>query len=298
MSTLYPKEYQTPEQLAQLLASRGLTIQDTEEAVRQLKNVGYYRFSAYLYPLIAFPKEAQRFKPQSEFATATWLYRFDGRLRQFLFAHIGTVEVAVRSAMANIVSAETGDIFWMTNQKYFINEAQFHKTLAIIQHELEISKEEFIIHFRTKYSNLYPPAWMLVEILPMGTLCYVYNNLADNRLKKKIAAHFELTVPVFSSWFTIVNLTRNACCHYARVWNKENAVAPVSPKKLPRPWVDAGITRMRIFYNICILKWFVDEIESDNTLRDELCELLADFPMIDIRAMGFPDNWLEEPLWK
>jgi abortive infection bacteriophage resistance protein len=298
MSTSYPKQYQTPEQLARLLAQRGLIINDKEEAIHLLKSVGYYRFSAYLYPLLAFPKEQQLFKPQAEFQVAQSLYRFDALLRQFLFSQIGWVEVAVRSAMANIIAAETGNIFWMTDPHYFINEVQFHKTLSIIQHELEISKEEFILHFRAKYSDSYPPAWMLVEILPMGTLNYIFNNLHDNRLKKKVAAHFSLTVPVFSSWFTVVILTRNACCHYTRVWNKENAVAPVLPKKLAHPWIDPQTPRMRIFYNICILKWFLDEIDPDNTLREDLKALLAQYPMVDIRAMGFPDNWLREPLWQ
>jgi abortive infection bacteriophage resistance protein len=55
---------------------------------------------------------------------------------------------------------------------------------------------------------------------------------------------------------------------------------------------------MRIFYNICILKWFLDEIDPDNTLREDLKALLAQYPMVDIRAMGFPDNWLREPLWQ
>jgi abortive infection bacteriophage resistance protein len=128
-------------------------IQNEEEAVRKLKNVGYYRFSAYMYPLIAFPKEMQRFKPQSSFSTAITLYEFDCSLRQLLFHQIGKVEVAVRSALANIVTAETGNIFWMTDPSYFIHRAQFDKTLAIIQHELEISKEEFILHFRSFFTN-------------------------------------------------------------------------------------------------------------------------------------------------
>jgi abortive infection bacteriophage resistance protein len=55
---------------------------------------------------------------------------------------------------------------------------------------------------------------------------------------------------------------------------------------------------MRIFYNICILKWFVDVIEPENSLREQLEALLAKYPMVDTRAMGFPDDWRDEPLWK
>lgn len=90
----------------------------------------------------------------------------------------------------------------------------------------------------------------------------------------------------------------NACCHFARVWNKENAVVPVLPKRIARPWISPEIPRMRIFYNICILKWFVDIINPDNVFREQLKSLLNDYQMVDIHAMGFPSNWREEPLWR
>lgn len=33
-------------------------------------------------------------------------------------------------------------------------------------------------------------------------------------------------------------------------------------------------------------------------MKSHLQQLLSDFPMVDIKAMGFPINWQEEPLWK
>ena len=32
-------------------------------------------------------------------------------------------------------------------------------------------------------------------------------------------------------------------------------------------------------------------------MLEHLQVLLAEYPMIDIRAMGFPMNWQNEPLW-
>lgn len=80
--------------------------------------------------------------------------------------------------------------------------------MALIDKEFNSSKEDFIEHFKQKYSNPYPPAWILVEILPLGVVTRIYSNLADNNLRKKIAAHFSLPVPVFSSWLTVITLTR------------------------------------------------------------------------------------------
>ena len=58
------------------------------------------------------------------------------------------------------------------------------------------------------------------------------------------------------------------------------------------------VSPYRTFYEICIIKWFVDIVSPNNDMKIHLQELWADFPMIDIKAMGFPTNWQEEPLWK
>ena len=215
-----------------------------------------------------------------------------------LFNEIEKIEVALRSTVANMVAEETGNIFWMTDGSLFANEDKFRKTMALVDKELKGSKEDFIKHFKNKYSNDYPPAWMLVEILPLGIVTRIYDNLADNALRKKIAARFLLPVPVFSSWITIITLVRNTCCHHSRVWNKENAITPMLLKKTPYQWISKQISPNRTFYDVCILKWFIDIISPENDMKGHLKNLLSDFPHVDIAAMGFPKNWEEEPLWK
>ncbi len=123
-------------------------------------------------------------------------------------------------------------------------------------------------------------------------------NIANNALRKKIAARFSLTAPVFSSWLTIIALTRNSCCHHARVWNKENAIPPTEPKKMSRPWISTMTPKTRVFYNICIIKYFLDIICPENNFKESLVNLLRLYPCVDVRAMGFPGNWENEPLWE
>lgn len=298
MATLFHKHYNSPSQIIELLKDRGLIVEDTTSATKQLMNIGYYRFSAYLYPFLASPKSEQQFKPQSKFNTALSLYLFDQELRSLVFGKIAKIEIAIRSALANIVAKETSNMFWMTDVSMYRSHERFQKTLAIINKELNGTQEEFIGHFKRKYSNPYPPAWMLVEILPMGVLNHIYSNLKDNVLRKKIAAHFSLTVPVFSSWLTIVILTRNACCHHSRIWNKENAIPPVEPRRMTLPWVTMIPTSKRFYFNLCIIKYFLDRINEDNQMATNLSDLLAAFPMVDIAAMGFPTHWQDEPVWK
>lgn len=298
MSIRFDKTYTSPSAIVALLKERGLEINNLQRAEHYIRNIGYYRLSAYMYPLLRIPKGEHLFKPKSKFQDALNLYRFDKKLRLLLFNEIEKVEIALRSALANIVAEETDNIFWMTDASMFANTEKFNRTMALIDKELKNSKEEFIVHFKEKYSNLYPPAWILVEILPLGVVTRIYENLADNALRKKVAARFSLPVPVFISWITVITLTRNTCCHHARVWNKENPITPMIAKKPSRPWVSASISPNRTFFDICIIKWFIDLVSPGNDMKRHLQRLLVDFPMIDTKAMGFPADWLDEPLWK
>lgn len=297
MAVDFTKQYTTPEDIARLLMQRGLAIQDLNVACQYIRNVGYYRLSAYLYPLLQTPKERHHYKQGSDFDTALQLYRFDKKLRLLLFNEMEKIEVSFRSVLANVVAKESGNIFWMTDESMFANQAKFNKTKSLIDTELNKSKEDFILHFKEKYSNPYPPAWILVETLPLGVITRIYENLKNNRLKKVIAQHYGLTVPVFSSWFTVITLTRNSCCHHARVWNKQYAICPVIPRRLPRPWIDESVAPDRTFYEVCIIKWFVDIISPNNDMKAHLLYLLSAYPMVDTRAMGFPDNWQQQRLW-
>lgn len=33
-------------------------------------------------------------------------------------------------------------------------------------------------------------------------------------------------------------------------------------------------------------------------MKAHLIQLLDQYPMVDVKAMGFPDDWENEPLWK
>ncbi|MBO5718853.1 MAG: Abi family protein [Bacteroidales bacterium] len=297
MPIAFEKHFTPVEDIVDILCCRGLNIDNYDEALHLLTNIGYYRFSAYLYPLLETPKCNHQFKTNSSFNNALSLYCFDKQLRMLIFSEIESIEIAFRSVLANRIADKTGDIFWMTNASMYKDENRFANTMLLLNKELKVSKEDFIKHFKSKYSNLYPPAWMLVEILPLGTLTRIYENISDGSLRKLIAFEFSLSVPVFCSWMTTITLLRNACCHHARVWNKKNAILPMIVRKPMRPWLKSYVDISRTFYNLCIIKWFVNVISPTNDMRYQLEALLNSFPNVDINAMGFPNNWGGEPLW-
>ncbi|MCD8296412.1 MAG: Abi family protein, partial [Prevotella sp.] len=201
------------------------------------------------------------------------------------------------STLANVVAKETGNIFWMTDNSLFANPNKFNRTMELIDKEVINSKEDFILHFKNKYSNAYPPAWMLVEILPLGIVTRIYENIKSNTLKKKIAAYYNLPVPVFTSWLTVITLTRNSCCHHARVWNRQYVINPMVIRKMKHPWINSAIPPNKTFYEICIIKWFIDIISPCNDMKQHFLSLLEQYPSVDYKAMGIPQEWFNEPLW-
>ena len=294
----YTKTYASPTQLVSLLRSRGLAIRDEARAKEYLRHIGYYRFSAYLFPLLTTPKENHVFKSESTFDNALDMYRFDRHLRLLMFNQIEKIEVAVRSSIVNITSRETGNPFWMTDPSCFYDAKQFVKTKQLIDMELAKSREEFIEHFRNTYSEPYPPAWMLAEILPLGVLTKIYENIKSNQIRKKIAQEFSLNVPVFMSWMTIITVTRNNCCHHSRVWNRTFALRALTMRRMTRPWISTNVNQQKVYFSLCIIKYFLDIISPNNDMTSKLQSLLSDYPTIDTNAMGFSMNWEQEALWQ
>ncbi len=294
----FEKYYQTPDTLIWLLESRGLVISNPEKAERYLKFISYYRLSAYMYPFLKMPKNMHQYKDGTSFEKVMRLYRFDKKLRLLLFNEIEKIEVAVRSTIVNVGCEVTGDAFWMTNAENFSNPRRFQRTMDLIDSELGHSHEEFVTHFKETYTDPYPPTWILSEVLPLGVVTNVYSNIRNNRIKKLVSQTFGLQVAPFESWMTIVALTRNACCHHARVWNKQNTIRPMIPSRMNLPWITMETDCLRVYFNLCIIKFFMNTISPNNDMKSKLLALLAEYPEIDITAMGFTANWQDEPLWR
>ena len=90
MAHLIPfiKQFSSSAELVTLLRSRGLHIEDQQKAEDYLDNIGYYRLSAYMYPLLKSPKTAHIFKEGATFKKVMMLYRFDKKLRLLMFNEI------------------------------------------------------------------------------------------------------------------------------------------------------------------------------------------------------------------
>lgn len=295
---LFKQTYSTPSDLVQLLQSRGLIVNDEKKAEHYISHIGYFRLTGYMYPLLSSPKSNKLFKEGATFEQVMMLYRFDKKLRLLLFNEIEKIEVAIRSTLVQVACEVTGDSFWMTDEANFLNLDLFSKTKLLIEDELNHTREDFISRFREQYSDPFPPAWMLVEILPFGVITKLYSNLKNQRIKKRIAQTFGLQRIPFESWLTIIAVTRNSCCHHARVWNRIFSIVPTWPSKVAFPWLDLPTNTRKVYFDLCVVKYFLNVVSPGNDMLNKMQALFALYPKVDLRALGFPNgNWQDEPLW-
>ena len=276
-----------------------MLMEDDRKVESYLLNIGYHRLSAYIYPFYKSPKSDLKLKEGTNFEQVLTLYRFDKKLRILLFNEIEKIEVAIRSVLAKIGCQELDDRYWITKPAYFANADKFNQTLAVIEKELTSSKEDYIEDFRRNYVENYPPAWMITEVLSFGNLNYIYSNVASNQLMKRIAEYFGLKPQVFTSWLAVLANLRNMCCHHARVWNRDFMLKPAEPRKTKYAWIGTlKMNKKRIYYRLCIIRYFLSSISPNNNFNEKLLELLTNFPSVDIAAMGFNKEWKNEDLWK
>ena len=283
------------------LKDRGLIIDNVTSAEKTLSVISYFRFANYLHPMEA-DKVTHKFNPGKHFSNALDLYYFDKELRGLLFSALQTVEIALRTSVIQHFSMKHGS-FWFMDSSLF-KDAKMHAVcLNAIQTELSRTKEDFIKEHYTKYDtpNM-PPAWKTMEIVSFGTLGKLYSNFSDTSIRKRVARSFNVPQHEYlDSWIIALAALRNCCAHHARVWNR---IYPMKPK-MPKPsmmrdsWVDVStINPNRLYALLCCLIYWVNNIQPNNSLKTDILQLLIKYPNVDPTAMGFPNGWMSEPLWK
>ncbi len=298
----------------QQLKDRKLTIQDDAKALAYLTHISYYRLSAYFIP---YQSVKDQFTNGVTFQHIIETYSFDRELRLLVFDCIERVEVAIRTQFIYCMAMHHKDSHWQDNQNLFIkpfynkigNRVDPYSDFQSIISKAKTTRrpEVFIKHYIDTYSTpSNPPSWMCFELLTIGELSHFYRGLRHKEDKKRIASYFDLHYTVFTSWLHSLTYVRNICAHHSRLWNKDLAVEPERLKKPIGPWLSAAYNNnSRLFYFLCVLKYFLLRVNPGNRLKEKLIQLFEKYPNVPIKYIGIPSDgkgnlldWQNEPLWK
>ena len=283
-----------PDLLAKLQA-RGLQVPDPAQALHYLRFIGYYRLSAYALPFQQANAPGKPFRPGTTFQDVLGLYRFDRELRLLVIDAIERIEVAVRSVLVGEMSVRHGPHWFMESRHFAPKYGYINQLLSKVERDTRASRETFIIHYRTKYTDpCLPPAWAMAENLTFGTLSYLFAAL-HNPERKAIAVPFGCDEKILQSWLHSLAYLRNLCAHHSRLWNRAFSIPPTIAKKHAKFLHHAQKDR---FYALAVVLFELTQVTAPGTgWHERLKSLLAAHPTVPLAAMAFPANWSQEPFW-
>ncbi len=303
----YVKEPKTYEELANLLIDRGLEAEHAH-LVTALRNISYYRLSAYWFPFRV--AETDNLQAGTTLHLILNRYKFDNELRSLLFSTIHAVEIALRNRIMHVHVIQYGASGYKNIETFpKFSKGTHTGFLSRMYNSYLHSNELFAKHFKAKY-GLYDdfPLWMACEMQTFGNVLTMYQGLSKE-LRDILASELEVSSSILEKWIKAVNYTRNLCAHHNRVWNRRLAVSPRIPKKrLPTKkqnnieWyepakVSPDPENVKIFATMSVVKYILNKYELQNNFAEKLVDLLGSYTEIPIDQMGFPENWLDCPIW-
>lgn len=303
----YTKQPLTIDEQIVKLENRGLLFTDKVLASKYLQNISYYRLRAFTYPFQDNSDNANHAftRDDIDFMDIVDLYVFDKRLRTLVFGELEKIEVAVRTKLSLFYSLSTNDAFWYKDEAMYKNANYFQKIIDDIFSDVDRSNEDFIKHYKQKYdSPPEPPSWMTLEVVSLGTLSRLYNNLAANEEKRRIALQFGIgDEDVFANWLHAFSNLRNCCAHHSRIWNRRFMVQLKLPYNTTFPFIHreatARIRNNKLFVLLSAIKYIVDIISPNNSFKENLIKLLNQpNKLLTKKEMGFPSDWETYPVWR
>jgi abortive infection bacteriophage resistance protein len=285
---------------ADLLIKRGL-ICDRNYLINILKQINYYRLSAYLYPFRV--PNADNFQPDTTLDEIKLRYDFDSELRLLIMAAIEYIEVALlRTQLVSQFTLSHGAFCYAERANFNPKPTSpnFHKgLLKTIKRNLSESKHGFIQRYKAKYtSEKYFPFWMVVETMSFTQLVKIVHNLHRSE-KRQLAHNYGLNHNIFESWLHTLTYIRNACAHHVRLWNRILPIKPKIPniKSHPNFHIPVLIDNERIFSALTIMQYFIHIIDPNSGWNTKVFDLIQSYPDVPVINAGFPNNWQDCPIW-
>lgn len=281
----YIKPHKTWQEQLQLLKSKNLNISDEDYALKKLKNLNYYRLSAYFLP---FYDDDKMFIKDTDFQDIINLYDFDMELKTLVSNALRTIELYFRAQIAyhHSLSFKATGYLDETNFTQNPKNTKTHKSLLeTISKEINRSNESFIKHFTNNYHQI--PLWAIVEIMSFGTLSNFYALLKTNE-QKQISDVFNINKSILINWLHIATLVRNICAHHSRLWNKTLAIVLKTPNK--NDFFKINLNNQKIFAFLHVIIYLLKVIDPKNNFYEELSKLLEKYPKINLKSMGLNES--------
>lgn len=296
-----PKLPKTISDQIALLQSRNMTFRNVADAPHFLSNISYYRLKGYWWEM-QDDRVNHHFRDGSHFEDVLDLYNFDRHFRLIVFNAIERIEIALRSKLIYHLSLSHGSE-WYLNPGLFDKQHEFASFVSKIYSDMGRSSEEFIVKHFENHPTEHPESWKALEVLTLGTLSKLYQNLKHQLPQKnQIAKEFGLNNQKYlASWLLTITLMRNIIAHHGRLWNRVIINKYDWPQTTIRPllsYIPDNNQRRKIFPILSAILYLNNEISPGHHIKTELLSLFQTFPNTPLSKMGFPATWQTQPIWQ
>jgi len=231
-------------------------------------------------------------------------YYFNDTLSTLIFEAIRSIEISIRTVIANICSVSLGSFCHQDRKNYpNLSTQRYNRLYKDLRSAYERNKKQYSYteHFAKKYGDKHeiPPFWIMIELISFGNLYPLFIGV-ENKIQADIVAIYQIPIKVFENWLKALRNIRNACAHHDRIWNIH--VKPILiPRKNKYPlWhQNIEVPNDKIFTVLTIIYYLLGIIDKGKQKfwKKKLFLLLQEDNEVHSVSMGFVNGWKDSRLW-
>ena len=303
------KEFKTLDEQLSIFKSKGLTINDEEEARNILLKENYFFINGYRRVLMVSSKE-KKFVKGATFDELYAIFMFDRELRNILFKNLLIIENNIKSIMSYKLSIKYG-----YKEKNYLKESNFttdnkdkrrvNDVINKMKRQIRVNSQNHsaTLHYITNYG--YIPLWVLVKVLSFGLINELYGILKPED-QKEIADLYEIEMEDMEIYLSLLANYRNLCAHEDIVFDHRTQKYISNTKyhnelKIKQDEFGEYIKgKNDIFALIIILKQMLTKDEFMHMMDEinlKLQDLTWQIKSVKINklydTLGFPENYMD-----
>lgn len=303
------KEFKTLDEQLGIFKSKGLTINDEEEARNILLKENYFFINGYRRVLMVSSKE-KKFVKGATFDELYAIFIFDRELRNILFKNLLIIENNIKSIMSYKLSIKYG-----YKEKNYLKESNFttdnkdkrrvSDVINKMKRQIRVNSQNHsaTLHYITNYG--YIPLWVLVKVLSFGLINELYGILKPED-QKEIADLYGIEMEDMEVYLSLLANYRNLCAHEDIVFDHRTQKYISNTKyhnelKIKQDEFGEYIKgKNDIFALIIILKQMLTKDEFMHMMDEinlKLQDLTWQIKSVKINkiydTLGFPENYMD-----
>lgn len=291
-----------------ILKSKGLVIDNIDEAKEILFRENYFFISGYRHLFMASKKD-NHFISGTTFEELYAMFSFDRKIRNIFFSFILIIENNMKSIISYQLSKKYG-----YREKEYLNPNNFtqdamksrqvYDILNKMRRQIRINGREHTatLHYIDNYG--YVPMWILVKVLSFGIISEFYGILkSEDQLR--IAEVYRLDVETLIIYLSLVSNYRNICAHEEVLYDHRTQRSIPDCKYHQQLCIELSDDEYKYGKNdlyaiVIIMKQMLSETE----FRDLMNQVSYEADILEgrlhsvsinsiLNSCGFPDNWKE-----